>query len=1756
MRLRAVSVASSKPDAARAIVAFVAGRERNAILSSWAEESDIAFQLQCLGGAVWADAGSMTELEPVSAALVVSTAWWGSLEDHYLAAMTAGRRALPDDRVSTWLEKLRVFLVVSAFESQGAGVVGEKHLQTLCRRIRQICDSTNEPKRAWLEPLIAETVGFPDFIEATRRQCALALQKAEDPKEREFHRALIAVLDHDWRAISNWSSPQTSPHLEAFPRAQASEALPPTDATWEDDPPGMAGYVEQGGEAQTIANGEVDNTHSAPRQRKEGSGLILQALEETQYLRHSWHRLSHCEEAAFLQRLNELLCAKERHDRVGAALVAIAVLTSSSLNGVGRLAIRRGLCKDWAIHLPKGILRRLPPRFERRWQALADDRPSAAGWVRPMADDWRFELAAPVLAPLLEPGVKLAGDKQIKQIWSRVSPGKPLDNWFGETFAATDALARLTSPVTATMLAQHAFEESDDHALARLVGSSTRTGLPSACAYGSYRAPEVRGGLKSPLADGIAELMAPQADWAVNAAGSELDVDLERLRVQIKRLRRKVNDVAKDPARWVDHHNLLTSFCVLALLASTGGRPVTSPFESLAWIDLDGRRIYVEDKHSGPSRGARLCVLADLAADLLNEHYLPHLRRLSRSLEPFTPTFAAEITRVLSRNPESQIPMFFYLRATPSLDWFEVSETQLSLMCQIDWPLPWNVFRHLHSTLLRRKKLHPEIRDALLGHGDRGAESHGDFSWRVPADDLEAARPLVNELMVEFGFALPNQTLVPLSLSGVAANEPTTFASRPFGRQKRATLRERTHAAARQTARADIQIGLKGRPPATLSDVEWDKIAHSMLMRKNKTPHNMASLRYEVFEDYLSEIWRDNGIYKTTKRRTIPVQEATGPFSEEVIEAQSRLAHLREAFDQFSARLSARAPLPILAACLAAFDLALYSRVGNLQALVDLVRNAPTISVVLFQGRAWFEWSYRGDWYDGLPVYRVPITDRAARWIGHAQASEKRLKVLPHLPAGLEFLKPESTDDLGKSLARAVNLVAQANSLELPGAVAAILNNKRQCAALPHADWFRVTHLEAPISAANEPAAEASQDVEREQALFRHHPGGSIETAEEDSSLLRCTTLFKAIGKILSDDLMRIDKKAAEIAREVKASTFATGDAPFVLAEYVQHLLKRPKKSGPSGRLKSSTARRYWDSLAPGIRDAAADESLTSADDEELTEIYGAILDTTDHIGSSILPTGEPSPPAASNKPSDARSRTFKELVEFHEFARRRYGIEDPDWAEISPGDSVGSGRPGVILPQEYSVALQSLCSGGRPESLSDAVLASAFVLLVCARFGLRTKESVGLHRSDWIDAGGAVVVLVRSNATRGLKTIRSKRQVPLVGTFNSMEQSVVDETLRRWANREGVRRETPLVVGVGRVHFKQQKAAISRCLLPLLKRVTCNPAATVHHLRHSFATRLLALLVGKHQGKGIAFESTESEHARQLLLGSTRTSRRTLWAVARMLGHASPAMTLKAYLHGMEAWLPIPDDRAPLGPAPSRSAPIDLDARKRRDDYLSIQIEPEPEPDDQSSEPLLLRSMRYLRLRSIGQASEAASQQALLSDDEASQLVERIAEAGRRLTRAGGELSVMKIVSKVPIDRWDDLILLALKSPSVGQTVDCRDWLPTIGSSRQILLFLPHHFAWVGAFVRCFGFGAADIQLAHKKGLSSILSGCANDAGLTELMKERGGELQLDVAKFGPLRHEAPDRIAMLPLRSGLIRTSYELLLIWIVWINAQDKS
>lgn len=520
---------------------------------------------------------------------------------------------------------------------------------------------------------------------------------------------------------------------------------------------------------------------------------------------------------------------------------------------------------------------------------------------------------------------------------------------------------------------------------------------------------------------------------------------------------------------------------------------------------------------------------------------------------------------------------------------------------------------------------------------------------------------------------------------------------------------------------------------------------------------------------------------------------------------------------------------------------------------------------------------------------------------------------------------------------------------------------------------------------------------------------------------------------------------------------------------------------------------------------------------------------------------------------TDGGKRTFEELWEFHEFARDIYGLEEPDWSEVSPGICGGSGRPGLVLLAEYEAVLATLAVVGGCTALEDSTLSAAFVAVACARFGLRIGEAIGLSYGDWVEIDGAIVVLVRSNATRGLKNEASRRQVPLVGQLTALEQAVVAEVRRRWVLREDPQKlNAGLLPDVRSKTFGSHKNRIAKRLLPLIKAATGNRSSTVHHLRHGFACHLLTLLHGQPCGSGLICDDHSTHSARRLLLQADAPDRRTLWAVARALGHASGASSLKSYLHVLDQWLPKPPDRHSQVEFMQGPGFVNLDALARVD--LISRLKPIEVASEAPKESLFGRYMQYLRLRALRHRDP--SEISRVSAAEKVRIEDALIAVTSRLGRTPGAEAVDELLGRVTEKRWRDLAAFAGTGRTLSPAVVQSDWLPTIGRKRQIVLFHQAHFDWMVQFVAELVLHANDCSLVHRDSDSAETLDLVSGPVLHSLLspsQSHGKAFQMDLAvEFLPRKCVYPDRMVMIPKPGGKVDTTYEVLLLWVAWLCA----
>ena len=190
-------------------------------------------------------------------------------------------------------------------------------------------------------------------------------------------------------------------------------------------------------------------------------------------------------------------------------------------------------------------------------------------------------------------------------------------------------------------------------------------------------------------------------------------------------------------------------------------------------------------------------------------------------------------------------------------------------------------------------------------------------------------------------------------------------------------------------------------------------------------------------------------------------------------------------------------------------------------------------------------------------------------------------------------------------------------------------------------------------------------------------------------------------------------------------------------------------------------------------------------------------------------------------------------------------------------------------------------------------------------RFGLRTGEIARLAVSDVILNDGDMVVYIRNSFRGETKSENGVRQLPLIGSLSDCEHTLI----RRWLLHvdtfsEGDSLSTLLPQVTGQRDLVDRSSCV-RVVVELLRNATGDDQIRLRHLRHTCATRLhLAMMVEEvsHGTVGDIYKALWGDvapaYVRRILVGDSRITRRGLYATALFMGHASPDVTHRHYIH------------------------------------------------------------------------------------------------------------------------------------------------------------------------------------------------------------------------------------------------------------------
>ncbi len=704
---------------------------------------------------------------------------------------------------------------------------------------------------------------------------------------------------------------------------------------------------------------------------------------------------------------------------------------------------------------------------------------------------------------------------------------------------------------------------------------------------------------------------------------------------------------------------------------------------------------------------------------------------------------------------------------------------------------------------------------------------------------------------------------------------------------------------------------------------------------------------------------------------------------------------------------------------------------------------------------------------------------------------------------------------------------------------------------------------------------------------------------------MQCTAvaLMQAVSKAIGQAMKGPTNARRDLTVDLHEAIKTHSDSSVTCRMFVEWIHSLVKRRKGDHQLEISSISRYFVALRACFEQIAYDHDLTKCEEEEVTDLYVKIMEARRELKEDLADA-----PAKKTKRSKRgknqdgsmdRYRTWRLalnlLRKFHRYVCQRYSIEEADWSEIGGNEETLSISPRLVTEREYLHALKSLV--GNPTVATLEETQAGFLLLLSYRFGLRAAEATNLTTADWVsipdesslaEARKSRLVLVRSNKYRTLKTDNARRQVPLLFELTELECQAIDRHMDLLLGREDHGDNAPLfplVFGRERLSANMQLRAL---VADQLKHSCSDANVSTHAARHSFGMLVFVMLHDETSllQRGLFNKPPTSEwidHVRRTVLCHPKTTRRSLWALARLMGHAHPRTTLRSYVHIIpemtyhHIWLPQPAlQPSPSQPWPARGV-VDLDAILPAPSYLAPTKSSPTRPDHKT--PTSAKALRALTMLakglSVAQIEKSCGLTLAHTQDLAWLESEAIKAYDTQIRTGSAKAGRRSLARRIKPEKYKRFLALA---DSVG--FDSRAWdvslikddlqpSALIGPSRQLVLFREEQFKFLNGLLRQWGLQRDHIKVVASPKLDDAVQAWAEAAGLhpmpadppmarqieiegtmTQKSTEPKRYYQLDTVLTGSPKTRVIHRCIVVPRENAnaLVQTSYELILLVVV--------
>ncbi len=316
-----------------------------------------------------------------------------------------------------------------------------------------------------------------------------------------------------------------------------------------------------------------------------------------------------------------------------------------------------------------------------------------------------------------------------------------------------------------------------------------------------------------------------------------------------------------------------------------------------------------------------------------------------------------------------------------------------------------------------------------------------------------------------------------------------------------------------------------------------------------------------------------------------------------------------------------------------------------------------------------------------------------------------------------------------------------------------------------------------------------------------------------------------------------------------------------------------------SGRTIVKSASSYCGAVIRPIVSESMGLDFQSMDGDEFAEFYETILNFERVRGKVDWKAGR--------------------LDQLHRFGVERYNLQPlPESLTTGNGSSMVDAR---IVPERLFLACRErVCRElGRDEEHCEALWV---YMTMTYRGALRRCELIKLLRRD-INYCDTVWLFIRGNRFGTNKSRLFK--VPISALLLPEERQRVHDFLSyhrptKKTAKNLVFHESGLFEGVWDANL------VSRIVSQVLQELAPSHGLTLHNFRHTTLSRL-SLVIGGTERRILEFTpygTEQCEELRRVLLKSTPSGKDDYWCLASMVGHGSPAVTFRNYVHTLDIQL------------------------------------------------------------------------------------------------------------------------------------------------------------------------------------------------------------------------------------------------------------